>query len=125
MTLDVEDEDVIRAALRDEIKRYAAETSIKVDPDWKGWIMVALGIMGTVAAFTMFVFKTNAAADLEHQKITSTHVMDLRLHTEELNSQKQSQQKTLDKLDTLTTNQIRIGERLKVGGLKGNDDEQQ
>lgn len=86
--------------------------------DWKGWIAVGLGILGIVAAFTMYVFKTNAAADLEHEQIKGAR----QLQGQRLDAQSKAVGEILTKIEKVTTNQIRIGERLKVGGLQGNDD---
>lgn len=121
--LEFEDELTLRAVFRDEIERYTTDSGIAKGVDWKGWIMVALGVVGVVAAFTMFVFKTNAAADLEHAEIKARHGSDMRLHDEQIQGHSESQRKVLDKLDTLTTNQVRIGERLRVRGLKRTDND--
>lgn len=93
------------------LRREVTRPPIPSRSDWKGWVTMSLGILGVVAAFTMFIFKTNAAADLEHQKIVSTHTYDIGL-------QKMEQRQLMEKLETLNENQILIGKRVQAKGVK-------
>lgn len=123
MTFD--EETALRAIVRAEMRSSITDTGLDkkyARPDWRSWIMVGLGILGTVAAFTMFVFKTNAAADLEHEQLRAKHESDTILQGERISKHQETQNIVLDKLDTLNTNQVRIGERLRVRGLKGASD---
>ena len=90
--------------------------------DWKSWIGPILGILGAVAAFTMYTFKTNAAADLEHKDLETTQLLDSQMQQQRLDIQGEAQTRILDKLDTLNENQARIGTRLRVRGIKGGDE---
>ncbi len=105
------DESQLREALRQEIRAAAPPRRT----DIKGWITVALGILGVVAAATVFVFKTNASADLEHEQLRGK----IELNHQMIETQDLRQIEILERLDTLQANQILIGERLRVRGLEG------
>jgi hypothetical protein len=116
-----DEETALRAIIRTEMRGSITDTGLDkkyARPDWRSWIMVGLGILGAVAAFTMFVFKTNAAADLEHAQMQA----ETSLQGERISKHDAAQDKMLERLDTLNDNQIRIGERLRVRGLKGAND---
>ncbi len=98
-----------------------SETGGKKKVEWAKWITTALAVTGFLSAFAMFMFKTNAAADLEHQTTEATHKHDISLLQVEAKRQGEVQTVILKKLERLHTNQIIIGEKLNVQGLKNGD----
>lgn len=111
----------LRTDISNEIRKEITGYGKKRDKvDWAKWLGLVLGTIGMISAFSMFVFKTNAAANLEHAQITANHERDALLHDYSLQGQKEAQQQMLKKLDAMNENQIKIGEQLRVKGLKGN-----
>ena len=107
---------------RSEILERLANRQPPARVDWKGWIVVSLAVLGVVVAFTTSTFKANAAADLEHEKIRTTQALDSQAHTQRLNTQGDSVEKILTKLEVVLANQILIGERVRAAGLRVNQD---
>lgn len=101
--------------VQDEIARRFAEEKRN---GARGWIMTTIGVLSVVTTLTLFVFKTNAAADVEHANMRS----EVAVEKVKISAQEKNQAAILRKLDVLHANQIRIGERLQVRGLARDDE---
>ena len=83
----------------------------------RGWIAVTMVLLGSAGGVGLFAFKTNAVADVQHERIQG----QLNMTSNEVDRLSAVQRAILKKLDILQANQIRIGERLRVDGLVRGD----
>lgn len=89
-----------------------------VEKKLRGWAIFLIALLGALSTVSLFAFKTNAVADVEHAKLHG----DLGLAKHKISTQADDLKAIIRKLDMLQGNQILIGERLRVRGLARGDE---
>lgn len=99
-----------RLGLIDEAGRPTTATPPKVEKNGNRWVPVvglALTILTMVTLFTLWTFKTNASADLEHERIDG-----------KMKLQRQTQRSLIIEQARQGRNIVTIGEKVGATGLE-------